>query len=148
MVATTLVHLVTQTPPFNRAVDAGVHQQKLAERLERVSADLSDDELIIFSEIDRKARIDDLIDAIGRSYMDRRQWKKALATFELGQRRRPWLPNSLVFSAACLVELHRNQEARAAIAASLNSAIPATPPIAQLRDRLNLRLDLRIRKNQ
>ncbi len=142
IVAHTLAYYVSKTPPFDRAVDGELHRVALSGRLEKYAAMLSDHEIGLFSQIDRKSRIDDLIDALGRACLARNQLEEALKMFELGQRRRPWFPNSLVFSAICLHQLHRDQEAAEALRNSQKTSLPATPPVVKLRNDLWKRLRL------
>jgi tetratricopeptide (TPR) repeat protein len=131
-----LAWFMLQTPPFDRAADAEAHRRALEQRLNELSSQLTTDELRLFQSINNKAKVDDLVDSLGRGHLAIRDFERALELFQLGATRRPWLPNSQVFASGCLHELHRDSEAAELLARSRNTTLPDTPPIARIRSQL------------
>ena len=140
IVACTLAGLLSQTPPFDLAVDLTRQKRILETRVENLAKSLPDDRREIFAQLNGKTRMDDMVDGIGRVYLERGDAKRALQFFELGNRRRPWMPNSLVFSAVSLEKLKRFEDARTAISQSAQTTLSATAPLAKVRNDLARRL--------
>lgn len=136
-----LAYFLYDVPPFNRAVDAAQHRTRLEAEIERLSQPLGDAELITFAKLDNKSKVDDLVDALGRAYLNQGDAQRAFELFQKSGRRRPWLPNAFVFEAWSLQQLGRMEEARQALAKSRQSTLPGTPVIQQLTDQLDRRLN-------
>ena len=139
-VAVTLAGFLTQSSPFNRVIDLKNQQRALQSSLEQLVTTLSEERLKIFVELDGKTKVDDLVDGIGRAYLDRGRAIDALQFFEIGSRRRPWMPNSNVFSAIALHQLQRDLDARRELYLSVQTVFSASPPLAKARDRVQLQV--------
>ena len=140
LVAHTIAHNLSLSSPYDKAVDAEWFRTQSDAKLIQMEKDLAPFQVARFSVLNDKAKLDDLVDSLGRAELDRGDPFKALKLFEIGARRRTWMPNSLVFSAVSLEQLGRKSEAKKAIQASWQTTLPATKPIEELRMKMLKRL--------
>lgn len=142
-----LAFFLSQTPPFNAAVDAKVHTAYHQGQILKIAETLPAAQQQIYASLHPKEKMDDLVDAIGRAYLNTQNFEEALRYFELGARRRPWMPNSDIFAAGCLYELRRYEEATAHLERASQAVLKGTPRIEEIRDRVERRLRLSIPKS-
>jgi lysophospholipase L1-like esterase len=135
-----LAWFVTKEVPFDRAADAQQHHARLGKRLQELLEALPADHARRLAVLPHQTKVDDLVDGLGRAYLEERRAETALRMFELGRRRRPWLPNSAVFAAACLQQLGRFDEARQALEEADRACLPPQPALTKVRKHVESRL--------
>ena len=145
LVALTLALFVGQRPPFNEAVDVDQHQRSLSERLQEVSRQIPPQDMKAFMSLDHQAKMDDLLDGLGRYHLSTGEVRAALDLFERSKRRRPWMPNPYVFAAACYHQLGRKEEALSNLFQSHRTAMNESRPLIRDRDRLEKQLGSKMR---
>jgi tetratricopeptide (TPR) repeat protein len=128
-----LALFLTKEPPFDKAVEADRHQEELSLKIESLRH---------LNEIPNQAKIDDLVDGLGRSYLKDRQFDRALKLFRIGQRRRPWMQNSFVFAALCLQQMGHSNEAADELAKSDHASLPPSKAIQDVRKELEFKLKM------
>jgi tetratricopeptide (TPR) repeat protein len=134
LTAHVLAWFLTKGVPFDRAVDAQRHQAELAAKLQNFMDALTADEQRRLFGLAHQTKINDLVDGLGRSLLKDRQAASALEYFQLGERRRPWMPNSHVFAAMCLMQLGKKQEAIAALNRADQACLPPVATLRRVRD--------------
>lgn len=140
IVAGKLASFLLERPPFNGTLDVQRQLRSLTARVERYSESLSPQEMQVFSSLDPKTSIDDLVDGLGRVYLSNGDIDLALAYFERGMRRRPWMPNSFVFAGICHHLLGDDDEAMLNVDSSSHTPMSETEPLLIDREELLRRI--------
>ena len=145
LVALTLALFVGQRPPFNEAVDVDRHQRFLSEQVQETSQRLSPPDMKAFMSLDHQAKMDDLLDGLGRYHLSTGEVRAALGHFERSKRRRPWMPNPYVFAAVSYHRLGQKEEALSNFIQSHRTAMSESKPLIRDRDRLEKQLGSKTR---
>lgn len=136
-----LAMFVGESPPFDQAVDADGHTERLKRKIKELLNSLDDLDVQCFMSLPHEVQIDDLVDGLGRARLDIGDNDQALNLFKLSTRRRPWMPNGFVFSAVCDYLLGRQADARRCLAQSRSTVMAETARL--LRDRSRLEAAMR-----
>jgi hypothetical protein len=140
LTAHVLAWFLTRGVPFDQAIDAERHQSALASKVRSLTDALTPDQQRRLFALPHQTKIDDLVDGLGRALLQERQAEQALQYFQVGERRRPWMPNSRVFAAVCLHQLGRDREARQTLATADESCLPPFKTLVGVRDKLEAEL--------
>ncbi len=136
LVGYVLAMFLTQSPPFDEAVDSEVHAELLAKKIEEAIEGLTDEDVQCFMSLPHQVKIDDLIDGLGRAQLERGDNERALSLFTLSVKRRPWMPNGHLFSAVCHYQLGNEAEAQRQLQLSRSSVIAESEQLLRDRQRL------------
>jgi tetratricopeptide (TPR) repeat protein len=142
VVSYTLGWMLTTVSPLDQAVDVERHRESLQAKIDYYTQQLTSDDAACFASLDPNTRVDDLVDGLGRAYLDQGLTHHAVDLFERGKRRRPWMPNSFVFAAACYEKMGRRQAAMDNLEQSYHTTMPETLPIRALQRDVARRLGL------
>ncbi|MBS0262689.1 MAG: SGNH/GDSL hydrolase family protein [Planctomycetes bacterium] len=135
-----LAYMLIQQSPFNRSADAQRHQSELSSRIQDLIAPLTAEERRRLQSLPNATKVDDLIDGLGRDLLQSGAPAVALAYFERGERRRPWLANSHIFAAVCLEQLGQIDAATAALRRADQASLPPLPTLLQVRQQVEAKL--------
>ena len=142
VVSSTLGLILTTVSPLDQAVDVERHRESLQTKVDYYAQQMSEENSACFASLDPNTRVDDLVDGLGRAYLDQGLTHHAVDLFERGKRRRPWMSNSFVFAAACYEKMGRRQAAVDNLEQSYHTTMPETQPIRALQRDVARRLGL------
>jgi hypothetical protein len=96
-----LASYLSQSAPFDQTLDSSAHVQVLNRKIELTREKLGTERCQTFDLLPHQAQMDDLVDSLGRIWLDRGDIKQAEELFNKSIRRRPWMPNGFIYAAVC-----------------------------------------------
>ncbi len=99
--ALSLAFFITQSAPFDEAIGATARSKVLVEKVAELSNQLSARELLVFQSVSHGEQMDDLINGLGRIWLNAEEIEQANKMSERSIRRRPRTPNGCIFAGIC-----------------------------------------------
>ena len=141
-----LAYYLSQSIPLNQALDANTHQDLLQEKIAISRTALGEERARRFDSMPHAVQMDDLIDGLGREFLDSNDFSEAEQYFQKSIKRRPWMANGYLYAAVCRYKVGDLTKAHTLLQLSMEAALAPTARV--LNDQRTLHNILRQATNQ
>ena len=127
--------------PMNQSLDTESHQALLRQKIETTRRALGEERSRWFDSLRHAVQMDDLVDGLGREFLEQGKFSEAELYFRKSILRRPWMANGYLYAAVCRYKVGDITEAENMLNLSEHAIMPPTTRV--LNDQRTLRNILR-----